>query len=166
MRGAPESMTKLLRFLSCAALLLAGCVKGEDALVRNFREHAACLEELRAMAEEDVHWVRIAKEYVIHDGGATSLQPPPENRLLPDRSARYEERFEACGVPEGIQRDADQILFLVSTVGFALSGRATGYAYSRTPPGPLVTTLEWTGKEGRIYKRLRGNWYMFYLISD
>jgi len=159
-------MRKFLWLLSCAPLLLAGCVKGEDALVRNFHDHAACLEELRGMAQQDAHWVRIAKEFVIDDRGRTFPLPPPRIGLLRNRSARYEALFSSCGVPEGIQRDAGQIYFLVSTVGFAQSGRATGYAYSRTPPGPLVTRLEWSRKEGRIYKRLRGNWYMFYLVSD
>lgn len=98
--------------------------------------------------------------------GTTSHLPPQESRFVPDRSARYQDLFAACGLPEGIKREKARLLFLVSTVGFAQSGRATGYAYLRTPSRPLVTRLEWIGKEGRSYKRLQGNWYIFYEVSD
>lgn len=65
-----------------------------------------------------------------------------------------------------IEYPRDVITFADSVQGIAVSGSSKGYAYSKTPPKPLVDVTDgYRGGDGSgflVYRHIEGPWYIYY----
>jgi hypothetical protein len=68
-----------------------------------------------------------------------------------------------------IEYPRDVITFTDSVQGIAVSGSSKGYAYSKTPPRPLVeVTDSYHGGDGGgflVYRHIEGPWYIYYDVT-
>lgn len=145
-------------FMATVAVLGCG-IESEDALRSRFTEHQAVFEELLAMFEADSHLVRVAPDFTrLRDDWSW----PRENVGISDeRWERYRRLFREADIESGIERHGDQILFYMSTIGLAVSGRSRGVAYTRERPLEISDDLDSRSGEGISYVPLHDEWYLF-----
>jgi hypothetical protein len=79
------------------------------------------------------------------------------------------------GLSAGIEGycEKDAILFYASTKGLSVTGSTKGYAYLKKVPEnseKLVNSLDdyWSpdGKSFTAYRRIEGNWYLYFDYED
>ena len=140
----------------------------DQELQANFTKNEADFELLVRMAKEDSKVLRIAPDFTWLDNNADWPRPESELGFSTQRWKEYQSLFSRLGLPAGILNyQPDVVMFLASTKGLVTGGSSKGYAYSLKEPSPIVDSLENVSfKTSRIaYKRLKGNWYLFYEVS-
>ncbi len=127
------------------------------------------------MSKEDAHVVRVAPDFTWLD--TTAQWPRPDSQLgfTRERWDEYRRLFKKTGVESGFYRPEDNgrrnILFLpIEATGMVTGGIEQGYAYTEVEPSPLVDSLEHLSIDVKslqpVFKKLRGNWYLYYLWDD
>ena len=142
----------------------------------NFSREAEELENLRAMAAQDVHLMRIASDFTLLDTEATW---PRENIGFSEaRWDEYRSAFKQLSLLEGIVRTEDfpgSIFFITRAKGLCTGGSSAGYVFSTTPLTPTSNSPQNDlDSEARrdpnkhyayVFRPLKANWYAFYEID-
>jgi hypothetical protein len=146
----------------------------DTALQRRFFEHRADLEQIVKMMEQDVHMVRIAKDFTRKDDNWNSERPKSEWGISEQRWNQYREIFRRADVPIGTQRGekSNDIEIVAWAAGLSIAGESVSYLRCGKPSAGLVNAyppcLE-RKESGRIdenghlirYRRIEGDWYIF-----
>ncbi len=158
--------------------LQAACSHPFDSMLEaNFYQHEADFEKLIQMSNEDAKVVRIAPTFTRLDTNWAWPRPHSELGFSKKRWDEYRHFFKKLGLKAGLDRDGeapDVIVFLpVSMTGMVTGGDEKGYAYSTKEPCPLLDSLDDTehihAKVESLqpaFKRLKGNWYIYYMWDD
>ncbi|HLM61511.1 MAG TPA: hypothetical protein VK308_11965, partial [Pyrinomonadaceae bacterium] len=144
----------------------------DATLEENFYKYEADLNLLAQMAIEDAAMIRVAPEFTWHKDNADGKASKAALGFSDERYDEYKKIFRRIGKNNGILNyQPDQMLVLVSSRGLVTGGSSKGYAYLPKEPTELRESLDnvsFKDSEKRIkiaYKRLRGNWYLFYQVS-
>jgi hypothetical protein len=144
----------------------------DASLEENFYKHEANFNVLAQMAIEDAGMIRIAPGFTWHKESADGKESKAKYGFSDARWNEYKQLFPKLGKNNGILNyQPDLILVLASSRGMVTGGSLKGYAYSPKEPSPLVDSLENldfrdSKKDiNTVYKRLKGNWYLFYQAS-
>jgi hypothetical protein len=155
--------------------LVLGCDSkppSDAVLEKNFYKYEADLNLLAQMAIEDAGMIRIAPDFTWHKDNADGKASKVAHGFSDERYVEYKKIFRRIGDNNGILNYQPEVMFvLVSSRGMVTGGSMKGYAYSPKEPSPLVDSLENldfrdSKKDiNTVYKRLKGNWYLFYQAS-
>lgn len=134
------------------------------------------LDQLRTMAEQDSHVIRIAADYTNLNN--SSVWPRKDVGFSEARWNEYRSLFEKLSLQEGVVRTEDfpgAIFFVVVAKGLCTGGSSAGYFYSTEEPSPISNTpTETLNTEARnnpkryyafVFKKLKSNWYEFYEVD-
>ena len=143
----------------------------DDKLATNFRAHRTALESLLEMSRTDRTVIRIANDFTWLD--TDSSWPRPEERLgfSKARWDQYRQLFREAGLQGGILQDNEGGItyFMYWSGGLMTNGSSKGYAYSENDLTPIVASLDdydsWPKGKRIIFKKLDGNWYLFWMSS-
>jgi hypothetical protein len=172
--------------LAWFAVVLAGLVLGVVQLLRpsqSRREPAiAAILGVASLA------VLALLLVVSFDSGFPSERHRPDDELIADfeahrgQFAEAVEQFRArdwvdASLLKALDVNSDGVIeyprgvitFTDSVQGIAVSGSSKGYAYSKTPPKPLVeATDSYRGGDGGgflVYRHIEGPWYIYYDVT-
>ena len=169
------SLIGLAAIIAVPTLIFALMSFGESAphpsdksLGQTFFAHESDFNKLVEMCNADSHVVRIASDFTWLDHNAAWPRPESELGFSRQRSDEYRSLFSKLGLTAGVLNyQPDSVMFLASTLGLVTGGSSKGYAYSLKEPEVIVDSLDNASfSKSRIaYKRLKGNWYLFYMIS-
>lgn len=144
----------------------------DDSLIQNFQNHEAEFERLVRMAKEDSHVIRIASDFTWTDKNAAWPRPESELGFSTERWNEYRSLFKKLDLKAGILNYQPDLVYLTaSTQGLLTGGSGKGYAYSLKEPSPIVESLDnvsFKGSEKSMnfaYRKLKGNWYLFYNMN-
>ena len=140
----------------------------DQYLEQTFRAYETDFNKLVDLCNADAHVVRIAPDFTWLDNNAAWPRPEAELGFSKQRWDEYRSLFAKLGLTAGVLNyQPDSVMLLASTHGLVTGGSSKGYAYSLKPPEGIVDSLDnATFSKSRIaYKRLKGNWYLFYMIS-
>jgi hypothetical protein len=156
----------------CGLLILAwgtwfGCSLPSDASLESAfaakREHLEAL--IRLLQEDHLTTLRISSGRVLTDDNRLTAIA---DHLSPERQRRYRDLLEKLGL-EGVrwlEQDGTKVFCVFRVEWWVYVEK--GYAYRETPPKRLFESLDRHPKERiaegePIYKRLEGNWYIYYM---
>ena len=164
----------LLGIVVLAFLLMWSCAAPSDeSLTRQFQHHRPELEVLVRMSQEDADVIRVADGFTRVNGDRDWPRPQSKWGITPERWNQYRLLFRKVGANAGLEKDeAGNVYFIVHTEGFATHGANKGFGYCSRAGNPDSAFLPCTeqrgegrqgqrGYEGRAYRRLNGNWYIF-----
>src|SRR5262245_61430813 len=144
----------------------------DDALIANFQRHEADFDLLARMSQEDSNLVRIAPDFTWTRESAAWPRPESELGFSRPRWGEYRSLFRKLGLTSGLLNyQPDLILCLASTKGLVTGGSSKGYAYSAKEPLLIVDSLDnYSFKDSIkdiniVYRKLKGNWYLYYEVS-
>lgn len=147
-----------------AAILQTGCSSrhpSDSDLSLRFEEHRAKFETIVSMAKEDSNATRIAPDF-FKPAGAISEQ----------RWATYRTLFDELGLESGLAnwRPSGPITLIASSSGLATGGSSKGYAYLEQVPDNLYSSLDQRPEDLQsndwAYRRIEGNWYLYFVWDD
>jgi hypothetical protein len=95
-------------------------------LIAQLAKHRADLEEVATMAQHDSGLQRLAPDFI-------RPETPANAGISDERIATYRRLLARAGVAHGILNGDDEVWFLVSTRGLAISGSAKGFVYCAQP---------------------------------
>ena len=169
-----------LRFLLPFLLVIfAGCDllldiphPSDDSLIRNFQQHEADFDLMVRMCQEDSKLIRIASDFTWTDKSVRWPRPESELGFSTERWGAYRRLFSKLSLKSGILNyQPDEVRFLASTKGLVTGGSGKGYAFLIKEPSQVVASLDnHSFKDSKrdiniAYRRLKGNWYLFYEVS-
>jgi hypothetical protein len=170
--------TKMLKPITIALLLVLviGCGldfdsphPSDDSLIKNFKTHEADFDMLARMCQEDSNLIRIAPDFTWTDKSVAWPRPESELGFSRQRWDEYRSLFRKLELKSGILNyQPDLVLFLASTKGLVTGGSMKGYAYSVKAPLLITESLDDYRFKAPIkdiniaYRKLKGNWYLFY----
>jgi hypothetical protein len=168
-----------LTIITLLSVILVGCDPvldlphpSDDSLIRNFQSHEADFDVLAQMSQQDPNLIRIAPDFTWTDKSAAWPRPESELGFSNQRWDEYRSLFRKLDLKSGILNyQPDLILFLASTKGLVTGGSSKGYAYSVKEPPLIVESLDdYSFKDSKkdiniVYRKLKGNWYLFYEVS-
>lgn len=143
----------------------------DEALEKTFQTHEAEFDKLIGMVKENPKVVRIAHDFTWLDTNTAWPRPESELGFSKERWNEYRHLFRELKLKGGINRPEhiDGVTFLMaSTIGNVGGGSEKGYAYLTNVPSQLVESLDAvpTLKEYMpVYRKLKGNWYIYYMWS-
>jgi len=162
----------LLIFSVCCELVFDLPHPSDDSLIKNFQSHEADFDQLARMSQEDFNLIRIAPDFTWTQKSAAWPRPESGLGFSPQRWDEYRGLFRKLDLKSGIlSYQPDLVLFLASTKGLVTGGSSKGYAYCVKEPPLVVESLDnYSFKDSkkdidRVYRRLKGNWYLFYEVS-
>ena len=165
MKMLPVILKATTTFLLLAALtLVASCGLGahpsDQALEQRLRSDEADFNRLVAMLKEDSDIVRLGEDFV--------FLSEDSNRLIPkERLDEYRRLFRKLGLEAGFHRSGSKLRLIASSKGMIIPNSEKSYVFSADELSPLVDSLERVIRDNRgdqppVFKRLYGNWYIYY----
>lgn len=134
----------------------------DHELLANFERHETTFRKLIEMLKADKGLTRVDVDW-------TDPNNPETIGVSPARIATYRRMLKDAHVPRGFEARGDfgGVGFLYWGIGSAVSSDTTkGYAYMTTPPIDLLSSLDGYQPDRentvRVYRHIRGNWYLFY----
>lgn len=162
----------LLFFTSCSPLLFDKTHTSDEILLKTFRENRADFELLARMAKQNSNMVRIADNFTWTKDSAAFPRPESELGITNERWEEYKRLFRKLGLTNGILNyQPDKIYFTASSQGLLTGGSSKGYAFLREEPALLSDSLDNydfnnSKKETNfVFRRLEGNWYLYYEVN-
>jgi len=147
-----------------AATLVSAIRPKQATLVSRFHEHRTEYEALREMVVADgLYGVSDCGRSMARD--IVKEQTPAELGIASERQARYESLLRSAGCP-GVGASDGSVRFNLASWGMANNGWRIGLHWSKTPPQPLVPTIDSFAKRGgrshsdTEYSRIDGDWYL------
>lgn len=153
---------------------LFGCGEKEhptDAvLIENFNVHRGEFEELLQMFKADRSLGRVGDGFTRTASFVEKCTGPnawngKEIEVTKERLAAYEQLFIKLGLRGGIEGycEKDQVVFIASSKGLAMSGSSKGYAHFVNPPKLIVDSLDTyrSPDEVTTFRHIDGNWYLY-----
>ncbi len=162
-----KPIPSLISFVVCLAMthLMIGCGSirshpSDAVLEQRLRSHQSDFDNLVRMFEEDSDIVKITHKSVFFDKS-------PSRNLPTGRLEEYRSLFKTLQLEGGIKRERNQLLLIASTKGLVIPNSGKTYVFSVREPAPLVESLDEVikhhhGDQPPVYKKLFGNWYLFY----
>lgn len=155
--------------LPCALALAAtrSPWRSDGALKSHFLRHRADFQKLVAMANEDVHLTKIARDFTWLDDDAG--WPRKNVGISEERWNDYRKLFRQVDDAEGIGKNIDppRIFFPIVSAGLVPSGYTKGIVYSPELLSPVRTSLDerppdqfWKGSHVLVYKPIEDHWYI------
>jgi hypothetical protein len=149
----------------------------DSELIKNFQTHRAEFDELLEMFKADRSLGRVGPDFTRPANFFERCEGPNarngnEIEVSEERLADYRKRFSRLGLPYGIEGycDKHRVHFYASGLGLSVTGSTKGYAYSDDPPQTLVDDLDtyWStdGHSFWAYRRIEGNWYLYFQYED
>ena len=165
-------MNRILLIGLCLSLVMFFGCKGkltsDDELVKRFYEHRANFEKLVQMMNEDTNVRTIYEDHVALDD--THLWRTDDQKGFSTiRWNEYKELFTQLGSPyiHRLSREGDSIeiasasVVVYDTNDYEHVVTSKGYTYSLNEPSPLVQSLD-NPEMNPSYKKIDGNWYLYY----
>jgi hypothetical protein len=143
----------------------------DEVLEANFSKYETDFQVLLEKSQADYKVIRIASDFTWLDNNAAWPRPESEWGISNERWDEYRNLFKKLGLNGGILRDNQgEITYLiVSSSGLITNGSSKGYAYCKSEPAPIVSSLDdttsWPKGKRIIFKQLRGHWYLFYMSA-
>lgn len=134
-----------------------------------FRQHEAEFNRLVEMSRVDRRVIRIAPDFTWLDDNAGWPRPESELGFPKERWEEYRRLFKQLGLSNGIlqNRAAGTTYLIASSNGLVTNGTMKGYAYSSEELSPMSDSLDdvtvMPTNKRVMYKRLKDNWYLFYM---
>lgn len=160
----------------------AGCLSSgrnhptDAEMIRKFQEHRDEFDELITMFRSDRNLGRVGPNFTRSATGAPGpggdAQGSGDIGVTSDRLNDYLSRFAKLGIRAGIEgyNDKEYIYLHVSSQGLSITGTSKGYAYISKPPDRIVENLDtyWSedGRSFSAYRRMEGNWYLYFDYED
>lgn len=137
----------------------------DQKLLANFERHEAIFNELIEMLKADKDLIRVDEDW-------TSPENPEKIGVSVARIGAYRRLLSEARVPRGFQSEGlmYEVDFFYWGIGSAISSdEFKGYAYRIGPPIETLSSLDGyrpdpkkTDDTIRVYRHIRGNWYLFY----
>jgi hypothetical protein len=145
----------------------------DEQLIQNFQRHEAEFNMLVEMSNQDSHVQRIASDFTWLQDNTGWPRPESELGFSRQRWDEYRRLFKELKIPGGLVRDPKPrpttVMFFASSYGLVTGGSSKGYIYATEEQSPIVDSheLEQADMKNRhsVYKRLKGNWYIYYLAD-
>ena len=136
----------------------------DAALLAQFREKRAVLEQLVAMTDQDRGLQRVGPDF-------TRPEQPETIGISADRIALYRRRCIEAGIAEGLSRYGQGVTFLVHARGLGIAGSSKGFVHrvgadddATIVDGDLdaaVAAVAVAKTRGVLLRRLiEGNWWL------
>lgn len=137
----------------------------DQRLLANFDRHEATFNALIEMLKADEGLVRVDEDW-------TDPKNPETIGVSATRISIYRRMLKDAHVPRGFQSGVlmDEVDFFYWMIGSAISSdTTTGYAYRTHPPTEMRSSLDGYRPDRKnaddrvkVYRHIRGNWYLFY----
>jgi hypothetical protein len=143
--------------------------RSDASLKHLFLTHRVEYEKIVAMAQEDVHVVRVTPDFTWLDDDAA--WPRKNVGISSERWNQYRDLFHQVDSREGFIKQISplNISFPIISAGLVPAGWTKGIVYSPDPLSPLVDSLDkkapdrlWKGSTVVAYKSLEDGWYIYY----
>ena|SRR5579862_4908489 len=179
---------KLVRatFLGALApsILFVACAVGwnhtsDATLEQIFAKHEPEFEALLAGVQADSQLMTPQPKSLIYAGhllevNSTDFSEMERLGLPRERWLRYQKQMADLGLKGGVMKGEGAIEFRVDPGSISNGDSYKGYWYTQTPPGHLRPSLDgyriadqdkdrfgnWA-----VYKRIKGNWYLYLFVS-
>ena len=152
----------------------------DEKLIEIYQSHKNEFNQLLQMFQEDKSLGRVAPEFTrtanfFEECKAPNIWNGKNIEIGEARLSEYRKLFSLLELPAGIEGycEKDIILFYASTKGLSVTGSSKGFAYlEEMPTGNLkiVENLDnyWSsdGKSFRAFRRIEGNWYLYFDYED
>lgn len=172
-RGTPNRfLLTIAAILGIAILAAAGLVVAvalidplgdpphptDAAMIAQFQRQRPALEALLAMIGEDPELQRLAPDF-------TRPEPPP---ISPPRLTDYRARLKAAGIDHGFSHYGDEVTFIVSTRGLAISGSGKSFVHADGEREDAIivdgdldaAASEERGRDALLRRPLAPNWWL------
>jgi hypothetical protein len=135
----------------------------DQKLLANFDHHEATLNNVIEMLRADEDLIRVDEDW-------TDPKNPETIGVSPSRINAYRQMLRDARVPRGFRSEGliYEVDFFYWMIGSAISSDTVkGYAYRMRPPINLLSSLDGYRPPDRddtirVYRHIRGNWYLFY----
>ncbi len=140
----------------------------ESQMIAKFHAHKAEFEQLRLMMAQDKNVHDIGPDWVTAqwsnkpDGIGSSELPL---NISNARLARYRALLKQLGMTTVVvDQEQKRIRLELFGGGFTDTSWGIGYAWSKTPPNPLVKSAynQMPGESGICFSRIEGDWYIYH----
>jgi hypothetical protein len=180
MKAIIKSVLPVLPFCLLIICILA-CEDKEhqkdEKLIENFQSHKAEFNHLLQMFQEDKSLGRVAFDFTRTSNFFEKCKEPnswngKEIEVSNERLDEYRKLFNNLGLSTGIEGYCEKqiITFPASTKGLSVTGSSKGYAYLEKTPKTLIDNLDnyWSEdkKSFTAYRRIEGNWYLYFDYED
>ena len=138
--------------------------RSDEELIANFQSHRAEFDRMLQMINEDNGLDRV-------DSYWTHPENPGTVGISQARIDEYRRLFQSAGVPRGFSafQTKDNVEFIASSQGLAVSGSSKGYLFAKRPPPRIVENLDtYRALKTEVspvfpaYRHIEGNWYLFF----
>jgi hypothetical protein len=130
----------------------------DASMMAQFARERPALEALVTMAEEDAPVQRIAPDF-------TRPDPAPIGRA---RLEDYRRRLAAAGIDHGFSHYGDEVTFIASTMGLAISGSGKSFVHAarQADDATLVdgdldaAAVQPANRDARLWRQLAPGWWL------
>lgn len=153
---------------ACSSLVFGGNTHPSDADLESiFWRREAEFNELVSMSNFDSKVVRIAHDFTWLENNASYPRPDSELGFSKGRWEEYRRLFRTLELEDGIARakQPEVVRLIASSEGMAIGGSSKGYVYSPEDLSPLAESLNSYSElphNKPVYKKITGNWYLYY----
>ena len=182
------AVATLMPLVGCGLLFEKQHPKDAE-LIENFRRHRQEFEALIEVFRSDTGVGRVGATFTRSSDffgkcadsqtrdaskgtGSSDTWDGQPIHVSKERFLDYQRRFKDLGLTAGIEGYCakDLIGMYASTQGLSVTGSSKGYAFMTKPPQILVDDLDsfWSedGRSFTAYRRIDGNWYLFFDYED
>lgn len=144
----------------------------DSFLLQNFQENEKDFNLLVGMAKKDSNMIRIAYDFTWTEDSAAYPRPKSEMGISDERWSSYKKLFAKLGLKAGILNyQPDRVELISSTEGLLTGGSSKGYIYLEEEPEILENSLDnyditkFKKEINYVYRKIKGNWYLYYEVS-
>ena len=134
----------------------------DATMEKHFTQIEPQLNQLVTMANEDRNLVRIAPDWTALKDNGQWPRPESELGFSMERWNEYKTIFKNIGSSSGINHYSNAVYITMTAKGIVNRGSGKGYVYTLETPAPLVGSTDSFTEEGKVYKKIVDNWYIFY----
>lgn len=143
----------------------------DQAMEKTFQLHESDLNKLVGMSNEDSKIIRIANDFTRLENNWAWPRPESEIGFSRQWWDEYRPLFKKIGTKYGIDRGKDgSVSIVMSATGMVAGGDTKGYAYMTKEPFPTTESLNNISIKAKsnvpVYKKVKGNWYIYYMRDD
>lgn len=157
-------------FLAGSALLVNRSPHySDETLTEVFQKNKTDFDLLARMAQEDANMIRIADDFTWTKDSAAFPRPESEMGITKERWDDYKKLFVKLGLKAGILNyQPEKIYFTSTTEGLLTGGSSKGFAFMIENTEIVFNSLDnfEFKSSGYAYKKLEGNWYLYYEVND
>jgi hypothetical protein len=174
-------------YLFCCGCVVQGIVgqhhTPDAQLEQQFFRHEGAFESLLQVVMVDSNLTTIKPSTLIYGGQQADVQKNDLSEAVSvgmskERWAFYQSQITALGIAGGILKGGGAIEFRVDQGSTSNGDSYKGYEYCERIPGRLLSSLDSYGIQApdsqqdrdaygnwRVYKRLKGNWYLYLFVN-